>query len=244
MGAALCRDARLKIERAKKHIADLESAIYALENTCTSTIEHRPDGGQSLKHEIPEFHNALDRLSLIVGDAIHNLRSALDFAWRSTVTRLLPDKVSDTTKFPVRKTRQEVEAALHGIEIDTRCKPLFDCIISQIQPYEGSTNSVIWTLHDLDISDKHLLLLGLDQSGLIVHIAIRDQNGELHAGASWHAKGLEGRYIIDFALGLQVENKGKFSVTVILQEAGIFKSLPVVGNFTFHTVKLLENVCC
>ena len=118
------RDARLKVERANKHIADLESAIEALEHTCTSTIEYRPDGGQSLKHEIPEFRDALERLSLIVGDAIHNLHAAFDFAWQSTIKRLLPDKVSDSTKFPSRKTRQEVEAALHGIEIDTRCKPL------------------------------------------------------------------------------------------------------------------------
>ncbi|MGH9692022.1 MAG: hypothetical protein ACRD4C_13250 [Candidatus Acidiferrales bacterium] len=244
------RDARLKIKRAKKHIEDIQSAILALENSCISTIEHRPNGGESLKHEIPDFQKGLDELSLIVGDAFHNLRTALDFAWYSTVSRLLPDKVSDSTKFPVRKTRQEVEAALHGIEVDARCKPLFDCIVSQIQPYAGSANSVLWTLHDIDISDKHLLLLGLDHRGMIGGISVRDENRELHRGASIPARGMDGQYVIPFVVGLKVEEKGKLTVTVTLEEAGIFKPLPVLTllhdfrNFTFDAVKLLENVCC
>jgi hypothetical protein len=66
-------------------------------------------------HEIPELRTALDELALIAGDAIHNLRSALDFAWYSTILRLLPDKISDSTKFPVRDTRQDVQGGLHGI---------------------------------------------------------------------------------------------------------------------------------
>src|SRR5882762_8309674 len=78
---ALFRDARLKVERAKKHIEDLQAAIVALEDTYRATVEQHPDAtGQSLIHEFPEIENAFEDLSLIIGDAIHNLRSALDFA--------------------------------------------------------------------------------------------------------------------------------------------------------------------
>ena len=41
------------------------------------------------------------------------------------------------TKFPVRDSSQSLKTALHGIEVDTRYKPLFDCIVSTIQPYNG-----------------------------------------------------------------------------------------------------------
>jgi hypothetical protein len=82
--SAFYRDARLKIERAKKHLSDFNAAIVSLENTCTATIEHHQDSAQSLVHEIPDVRDVLDNLSLIAGDAIHNLRSALDFAWYST----------------------------------------------------------------------------------------------------------------------------------------------------------------
>lgn len=244
----LYRDARLKIERAKKHIADFTASMVAVEDACTATIEYHQKGGESLIHEIPNHRNALENLSLIAGDAIHNLRSALDFAWRSTISRCLPDKLSDSTKFPVRETREGVQAALHGIEVDTRCVPLFECIMSKIQPYKGGHNQAVWTLHDLDISDKHLLLLGLDPIGHITGIAVRDENGELQRGDSMAAKGFYGRYVIDFIPGLKVEEKGKLSVAVTLQEAGIFEPVPVesllssFGNFTLYTVQLLEDI--
>ncbi len=41
------------------------------------------------------------------------------------------------------------------------------------------------------------------------------------------AKGIEGRYIIDFEGDIQIEDKGKLSVTITLPEAGIFKPVPV-----------------
>jgi hypothetical protein len=247
---ALFRDARLKIDRAKKHISDLEADIVALEDTYTAKIEyHSGNNAQSVVHEFPNLETSLAGLSLIVGDAIHNLRSALDFAWYSTIRRHLPDKISESTKFPVRETRQNLEGTLHGIEVDTRCKRLFDCIVSEIQPYKGGHNSAVWTLHNLDISDKHLLLLGLDPMGHIRGISIKDREGETHRGSSMPAKGIDGRYIIDFESGIQIEDKGKLSVTITLQEARIYEPVPVVSllssfsSFALHIVQLLESVC-
>ena len=62
------------------------------------------------------------------------------------------------------------------------------------------------------------------------------------------ARGVEGRYIIDFERGIKVENHGKLSVTVTLQEAGIFQPVTVdsllssFSNFTLYMVQLLENI--
>jgi hypothetical protein len=120
----------------------------------------------------------------------------------------------------------------------------------KIQPYKGGHNSVLWTLHDLDISDKHLLLLGLDPTGYIKGIAVRNERGELSRGSTMPASGIEGRYIVDFQRGLKIEEKGELSVQVTLQEAHIFKPVPVNSllssfrNFTSYTVELLENVVC
>lgn len=248
MGASF-RDARLKIDRAKKHLSDFRSAVIAQNDTFTATIEYHPDTkAQSLVHGFPNLEGALSELSLIVGDAIHNLHSALDFAWCSTICAHLPDKFSDSTKFPVRNTLQELEGALRGIEVDTRCEPLFDCIVSDIQPYNGGNNSVIWTLHQLDISDKHLLLLGLDPIGHIEGISIRDSDGQISRSSSMPAKGLNGFYIIGFEDGVQIEDKGRLSVTVTLQEAGIFNNVPAFSllqdfsNLVLYTVKRLEGI--
>jgi hypothetical protein len=138
--------------------------------------------------------------------------------------------------------------ALHGIEVDTRCKPLFDLIMGKIQPYNGGHNRAVWTLHDLDISDKHILVLGLDPYGHISGIAVRDSRGELHRGNSVPSPGLNGKYAILYERGLKVEEKGKLSVAVLFQEAGIYEPVPVESllssfcNFTLYTVQLLENL--
>ena len=46
---------------------------------------------------------------MIVGDALHNLHAALDFAWVRLIELYAPTKMSPKTKFPVRKTREELE---------------------------------------------------------------------------------------------------------------------------------------
>lgn len=246
--SAAYRDARLKIRRAKKHIADFTAAVIALEDTCTATIEHHAEGGESLIHEIPNPRETLDDLALITGDALHNMRSALDFAWHSTISGFLPDKITNKTKFPVRRTRQDVEGALHGIEVDTRCIPLFECIMRDIQPYEGGHNEVAWTLNNIDNSDKHVLLLGLNPVAHITGITRRDANGQLDTGSSVQARGVNGRYIIDFPRGYKIEDKGKISIGILLQEAGIYYPVPIESllsdfcNFSLYSVQLLENL--
>jgi hypothetical protein len=244
---AIYKSARLKIERAKKHAQDFTAAMIALEERSITTIKQQPDGGKSLTHEIQNLADGLDDLSLIAGDALHNLRASLDFAWVSTIERLLPDKLTSYTKFPMRESRQEFHNALHGIDIDTRCPALYDCLM-RIEPYGGGNYSMLCTLHDLDISDKHLLLLGLDPVGQITGITIRESDGEVSRGSSMPARGMNGRYTIDFPPSTKIEEKGILSVAVTLQEAGIFKSVPVEGllsdfrNVTFYTVQNMESV--
>src|SRR5712692_9389078 len=88
---AIFREARLKIDRANKHIADLKVAILALENTKSSTVQlNTKTGFQELIHAVPNLENACLNLSLIVGDAVHKLRTALDFVWVSTIERHVP----------------------------------------------------------------------------------------------------------------------------------------------------------
>ncbi len=158
------RDARLKVQRADKHIEDLEAAILSLKESYTATVdENNETGHQELIHAIPEFAEAMDNLSLIAGDAIHNLRSALDFAWVSTLKKHIPTADLDRAKFPVYPSRETLEGALNGININpTSNSAIFNCIVTDIQPYRGGKLlEVPSTLNKLDICDKHLVLLEL-----------------------------------------------------------------------------------
>jgi len=242
------RDARLKVTRATKHIEDLKAAIVVLESTYVSRIEQQPQfNAQSLVHEVPDVENALADLSLIVGDAIHNLHTALDFAWYATVSTYLPDKISDSTKFPVRETREQLEAALHGIDVDTRCKRLFDCIVTEIQPYKSGHNGVVWTIHDLDIRDKHLLRLVLASQANIQGIVVRDRNGEVHRGFTMAIES-PGPYFVDYEAGIRIEDKGKLNFAITLADAGMWNVVEVksllssFAQYVAYVIGLLENV--
>jgi hypothetical protein len=219
-----------------------------MEANFTSRLEYRTDGGQTLIHEVSDFKSALNNLALIAGDAIHNARTALDFAWCSTIERCLPDKISKRTKFPVRETLDEVKAALRGIEVDTRCPTLFSCLVNDIQPFNGGNTGAIWTLHTMDIADKHLLLLDLEPVGRISEIGVRHASGALHHGSSMPAVGGEGRYAIDFEHGIRVEQRGKLSVGVVIQDAGDYSGVLIdsvlsgLTNFALYTVGRLENI--
>jgi hypothetical protein len=245
---AFYKDARLKVDWAKEHSANVDAAVYALEETHIAAIEHHPNGGQRLKHEIPNLQPSLDRISLMVGDALHNTRAALDFAWYKTIERCLPDKLGSWTKFPVKETRDSVEGTLRGIKVDTRCPALFDLIMFKIKPYDGAFNPTAWVLHNLDISDKHLLLLGLSPLGHIRGIVVLEADGQMYRGDSMESKGVEGRYSIDFEPGIKIQQKGRLSVTVTLQEAGVFNHLSVQSllgefrNYTLTVIELLENI--
>jgi hypothetical protein len=246
--SALFRDARLKIERAKKHIAELKTAIISLEESQTSALKQDEKAGiQELTHTSPKLNQSLLEFSLIVGDAVHNLHTALDFAWANIIEAKIPSAKSDSTKFPVRPTREILEGCLHGIQVDVICPALLEIIVSKIQPYEGGQNGVIWTLHRLDISDKHLLLLELTPRTAIRGLVLRDNNGDIFRGHGMPVQGT-GPFVIALESGVEIQNKGTLSVEITIQEAGIFKGVPVTSlldsftNFTLYTVELLESV--
>ncbi len=74
----------LKVERAKEHrdaLENYERETFAVEaNRPRLGIKFEPDTGDSVLfiNYMPDLEGFLDRCSLILGDTVHNLRSALD----------------------------------------------------------------------------------------------------------------------------------------------------------------------
>jgi hypothetical protein len=70
---------RVKVERAHKHIDDLEDAIIPFSNAITQTVtfDCNPDTGKPILQSSP-LHIYTSNIPAIAGDAVHNLMSALD----------------------------------------------------------------------------------------------------------------------------------------------------------------------
>lgn len=240
-------DARLKIERADKHIQDLYTAVGSLPNAYTSTIEIDHNiPAQSIKYDFPGVTPFLRDIALITGDAIHNLRTSLDYAWMETIRRVAPIALNKYAKFPVRETATELENTLRGAEIHLASPPLFNCILSQVKPYL-SGNTLLYALHRLDIADKHHLLLPLINHAVIEGIEVEDEMGARHKGGTWLMQGV-GPYYVSFRTDYKIHDQGKLFVQVVLNDRSALKGLEILdalqalGKVSLYVVETLELV--
>ena len=138
------KDGHLKVKRANKHIADLKGTIFALKESSTVRVQkNNHTGANELIHTL-EFAKYADDIALIVGDAIHNLRSALDFAWVSMLQNNVPTADLDRAKFPVYPTPEDLKGALNGIDInagsDTGYLQLARCRYTAVRNWEVRRN--------------------------------------------------------------------------------------------------------
>ena len=145
----------LKVERANEHIQDLHQRFSAFTKSDLHRLWVEPDvrtGKPTLKLATP----GLPRVApLIIGDAVHNLHSAMDHLWWET-TDALNRTQSDYTRFPFRGTRQEVIAAVDGGPEQTRWPTdIATLVIDVVRPYtDVGGDSPFAILHKLDILDK------------------------------------------------------------------------------------------
>jgi hypothetical protein len=154
-----------KVARAQSHLNDFKTHSGFVRAPGTYTF-------------IPKIHrDGLDHIwyldspvvvgrdwALMIGDAVHNLRSALDhLAWQlviangggHAITTQFPIHASDTRKNPytgqIEARPCEVAGGIHPDALD---------IIKRVQPYNGGDEGdKLWRIHELDVIDKHRYLI-------------------------------------------------------------------------------------
>lgn len=151
---------RIKIERAKKHLADLEAQIVASRNDYRHIVIRKTDSpiGGAFQMSGDPTHKAL-RLPVDViagaGDVVHNLRSALDhLAYQLAVVGTPTVEPSRRIEFPIAKDAATYESEkarkVEGI------RPEAVKVIDALQPYKGGCHGdALWRIHELDNIDKH-----------------------------------------------------------------------------------------
>lgn len=93
------------------------------------------------------------RMSLLLGDAIHNLRSALDHVAVQLVKAA--NKVpSKNLYFPVSDTLEKFTNRMKEPQTRLFGETVCDVIQFSIKPYKGG-HPLLWALHQVDIGDKH-----------------------------------------------------------------------------------------
>ena len=149
----------LKAGRAEAHIVCLESAwnSFFKNRPYEISIKDNPQAGErtyylasvkDIPHEIP----------LIVGDAIQNLRSALDhLAHHLVAVGTGSPGPFPRVYFPIAESASKYKSEAPGKTKGMRNNAVH--AISAIEPHKGGKGEILWHLHCLNNIDKHRLLL-------------------------------------------------------------------------------------
>lgn len=145
--------AKLKVSRARKHIAELQRVIDEFSATEFYEIVMKLDDLERWMPVVFPFKPIPDELPLIIGDAVHNLRSALEHL----VYALVPSR---ETAFPMHMTQKNFETDKSKLNLIEDALPgAKDLLLKKVQPYTGGNGELLYALHSLDKSDKHHKIL-------------------------------------------------------------------------------------
>jgi hypothetical protein len=152
----------IKVERAKEHISNLEALVkgFIQSNPYEVVPYDEPDTGD-LVFKVKASDQPPLWWSGVLGDAVHNLRSSLDLLVCELV-RANGERVKPNTGFPVFKSATAAANAFKAGppgQVKGAPKAAVD-LIKNAKPYPGG-NDAFWQLHQLDITDKHKLLVAV-----------------------------------------------------------------------------------
>ncbi len=156
----------VKLNRAELHAESFRTQLGEQKTTVTSTVKyHAPPGSTPppyLRWLVSTDMVIAPEVSAPLGDAIHNLRSALDhLVWGLTIER--GGRVGKSTHFPIRSDK----AGMTNTNVKKTLRELGDSqrtIIDNLQPYKrrDPTRHPLAMLARLDDDDKHQALYVFD----------------------------------------------------------------------------------
>ncbi len=158
MSASVLEQSWLKLRRGKEHLYMLELETRKFWDTDTYSLVHERNGKEfpnllrfKVSKPIPQHV-----WGLILGDAVHNIRSALDYI----VWRLAGGHLEDrTSMFPIYSSEDDWKSAQWRF----KRRPIHPdalAYIKTLQPYTrpDPKRAVLWLLQELDARDKHKLI--------------------------------------------------------------------------------------
>lgn len=159
--------ALVKVERAKEHIRNLHGELSEFGSGRYKIVTER-DTEKRPAYRIAEIPEIPARILLIAGDAIQNLRAALDLLIYALVTNGSNSRDLKGIEFPIKET-----AAKYKSEGARKIKGLgHNAVraIDLIEPYKGGKGDTLWRLHALSIMDKHRLLIAVASNFTGIHM--------------------------------------------------------------------------
>lgn len=153
-------DAKMKIERARAHLAELDEEIVGFSAPHLYKIipEHDLRTG-FVDIRLETMHDAKRSISAVIGDAVGNLRSALDYLMGAVAEKNGADRSSIT--FPFADDKDGFEGQVRSARLKLNDELINRFI--ELQAYRGGLGNSLWIINKLRNIDKHRLLMTTTQ---------------------------------------------------------------------------------
>lgn len=164
--------AKLRIERAKEHLNDLEAKIgsFFAENPYTRVVDPDPDGVHEI-HKIRLTQRIPYRWRILATEIIEHLRASLDHSVWATAN-LHNGSLNEFNVFPFSSDPIKFEQRMGGIAKDVPTE--IQALLRAFKPYNGG-NDDLYTLNDMCNLSKHVL---------VAFIAATAQSGEIRSAST------------------------------------------------------------
>jgi hypothetical protein len=181
-----------KLKRADENIGNLNLEIERFFQE--GDYPGIPQNNREMMLKAVDYHRERPiplRFSVLAGEIIHHLRSALDYLMWQLSSEEYRRKCSTFIQFPVCRHRptKEKELARYNGMIKGITHPVFRQFIDGLQPYKSTdcvSNEPLLILHKMDIADKHQSLVlcypegGIELPALVVPLHLRKQGVPLN----------------------------------------------------------------
>jgi hypothetical protein len=221
-----------KIERAKKHISEFDRERLAFLDMNPYVVIPKFDlesnATQSIMGPLPILP---DSLATIAGDAVQNLRTALDYL----AAELVKVNGGDPKRvyFPIAESAEKYKSELSGKikGISTQAIEVFN----RIEPYGGGQGESLWILHSLNNADKHRLLVSVGSNiGRTVQINLNSPKTPKKISALMLAPRLEEGYVLGEIEGnTEPHNHLKFTFDIAFGQPEVLEGEFVVPTLDF-----------
>ena len=143
-----------KVHRAWHHIQDLDRLFDAwLEKKPWKTVTEHDARGRPKGIVLKANHPIPVEASTVAGDALHNMRSALDHLAVAAAVR--SGRSHKGVWFPIVEDRASLPRAMK--DKLGKCPQSFKDFVAGLKPYKRG-NDVLFDIHRLNIIDKHQML--------------------------------------------------------------------------------------
>jgi len=151
-------DANEKLARARDHIAETERRIKILiDPDFYKVVVHRDPGARQVSIQLISRAQPDKKIQATIGDAISNVRSALDYISVALVAPIT-GKPRDAG-FPFADDAKGFAGVVAKGSLAVCSQSVRDFFIDEVQAYRCGKGHALWTLNKLRNIDKHRFLV-------------------------------------------------------------------------------------